>query len=76
MEDRNKKIQLHIHNSSNSIMHMQCLLISGDRRGERVSVCTCTCYVCVCRERRGGGGKERNKKKTQREREREREREN
>ena len=66
MEDRNKKVQLYIHNSSNSIMHMQCLLISGDRRRERV--CTCTCYVCVCRERRAGGGKERDKKKTQRER--------
>ena len=35
MEDRNKKVQLHIHNSSNNIMHMQCLLISGDRRRER-----------------------------------------
>ena len=71
MEDRNKKVQLHIHNSSNSIMHMQCLLISGDRRREKVSVCG-TCYVCVCRERRGGRGKERKGiKRRHRERERE-----
>ena len=58
MEDRNKKIQLHIHNSSNSIMHMQCLLISGDRRRERVSVCVYMLCVCLQREeRRGREGK-------------------
>ena len=49
MEDRNKKIQLHIHNSSNSIMHMQCLLISGDRRKERV--CVHVHVMCVSAER-------------------------
>ena len=53
-------------------MHMQCLLISGDRKRERES--TCTCYVCVCRERRGGGGREKDKKR-QNNRKRERERE-
>ena len=47
MEDRNKKVQLHIHNSNNSIMHMQCLLISGDRRRERV----CVHVMCVSAER-------------------------
>ena len=58
MEDRNKKVQLHIHNSSNSIMHMQCLLISGDRRRERVSVCVHVRVMCVSAER-GEEGEQR-----------------
>ena len=51
MEDRNKNVQLHIHNSSNNIMHMQCLLISGDRRRERVCVCVQVHVMCVSTER-------------------------
>ena len=66
MEDRNKKVQLHIHNSSNSIMDMQCLLISGDRRRERV--CVCVRVMCVSAERREEGRKGTKRRHTQRER--------
>ena len=68
MEDRNKKVQLHIHNSSNSIMHMQCLLISGDRRRE--SVCVYMCVMCVSAERgEEGEGRKGIKEDTEGERE-------
>ena len=48
-------------------MHMQCLLISGDRRRKRV----CVHVMCVSAEigEEGEGRKGKEKKKTQRERE-------